>query len=168
MPGGLAVVTRRCVLLGKSSNCSARRTSLSARRQPQLTFPPCFKAMPVTTCSVLHEQRTRHRKRRLPLGVICTPTGPSTVRRRNCIPVKSVGPGRPMSSPSSDPTRAIIRDRHPFVSRQAPQLANVSVPTTTRRILSEASNCSGIRHFSLVEVTESSPRAIQMRRWRAR
>ena len=68
MLGGLAVVTFRCVLLGKSSNCSARRANLSARRQPQLTFLPCFKAMPITTSSVLHEQRTRHRKRRSALG----------------------------------------------------------------------------------------------------
>jgi hypothetical protein len=52
MPGGLAVVTLRFVLLGQSSNCSARRANLSARRQPQLSFLPSCKAISNTTSSV--------------------------------------------------------------------------------------------------------------------
>jgi hypothetical protein len=100
MPGGLAMVTLRFVLLGKSSRCSARRANLSARRQPQLSFLPSCKAISNTTSSVLHEQRTRHKNRALPLAVICTPAGPSTVRRRNCLPVRSLV-SRPMGSPSS-------------------------------------------------------------------
>jgi len=96
-------MTLRVVLLGTSSHCSARRANLSAGRQPQLTFLPCFKVMPIATCSVwsLHEQRTRHRKMRLAHRLDRAPWGdgiayPSGHR-----------PDVPWVPPWSDPTRAM-------------------------------------------------------------